>query len=99
MRSISKSFSLPTDLVICIRDYCRILNRKRLSPNMIWLCCTRKSLLPSKIVSLDRHDWTGRCATCFSSLIVQKYQEANKALVTLQIENDHLKQQIEQITK
>jgi hypothetical protein len=35
----------------------------------------------------------------FFSLIVQKYQEANKALLRLQIENDDLKQQIEQITK
>ncbi len=35
----------------------------------------------------------------FYSLIVQKYQDANKALLRLQSENDDLKQQIEQITK
>ena len=33
------------------------------------------------------------------SLIVQKYQEANKALVALQVENEQLRQQIDQITK
>jgi hypothetical protein len=33
------------------------------------------------------------------SLIVQKYQDANRALLRLQAENDDLKQQIEQITK
>jgi chromosome segregation ATPase len=33
-----------------------------------------------------------------TDLIVQKYQDANKALLRLQVENDDLKQQIEQIT-
>ena len=33
------------------------------------------------------------------SLIVQKYQEANKALLRLQVENDDLKQRIDQMEK
>jgi len=42
------------------------------------------ALLHKKIIATD--------------LIVQKYQEANKALVGLQVENEQLRQQVEQIT-